>query len=194
MFCPMCGAPNEDDSEFCGNCGAALALEDAPLEPEVDTPEEAAEAPEEVVGEAAPEAHVAVEVTEDEVEEISALPETEDADLQELEVAIPAPPVPPAPLKPAAPAVPTSGLAVASLVLAVGGLTILPLIGSIVAIILGYMARNDIRRRPGEVSGDGIATAGIVLGWIAVGLSVLGLLLFGGLTVCGVCGAIGSGG
>jgi hypothetical protein len=56
------------------------------------------------------------------------------------------------------------------------------------------MARNDIRRRPGEVSGDGIAMAGIVLGWIAVGLSVLGLLLFGGLAVCGVCGAIGSGG
>jgi hypothetical protein len=63
-----------------------------------------------------------------------------------------------------------------------------------VAIILGYMARNDIRRRPGEVSGEGIAMAGIVLGWIAVGLSVLGILLFGGLTACGVCGALGSGG
>ena len=185
MFCPMCGAPNEEDSEFCGNCGAALALEDAPLEPEVDSPEEAADALDEVVGEAAPEAHVAVEVKEEEVEEISALPEIEDADPQELELAFPAPP---------APGVPTSGLAIASLVLAVGGLTILPLIGSIVAIILGYMARNDIRRRPDEVSGDGIAMAGIVLGWIAVGLSVLGLLLFGGLTACGVCGALGSGG
>jgi hypothetical protein len=190
MFCPMCGAPNEDDSVFCGNCGAALALEDAPLELKADTPEEAAEALHEVVGEA----HVAVEVTEDEVEEFSTLPETGDVEPQELEVALPAPPAPPAPPTPPAPSVPTSGLAIASLVLAVGGLTILPLIGSIVAIILGYMARNDIRRRPNEVAGDGIATAGIVLGWIAVGLSVLGLLLFGGLTVCGVCGALGSGG
>jgi hypothetical protein len=191
MFCPMCGAPNEDDSEFCGNCGAALALEDAPLELESDTAEEAAEVLDDVAGEAAPEARVAVEVTEEEVEEVSALPETEDADPQELEVAIPAPPAPPAPPMPTVPAVPTSGLAIASLVLAVGGLTILPLLGSIVAIILGYMARNDIRRRPGEVSGNGIAMAGIVLGWIAVGLSVLGLLLFGGLAVCGVCGAFG---
>ena len=56
------------------------------------------------------------------------------------------------------------------------------------------MARNDIRRRPGEVSGEGIAMAGIVLGWIAVVLSVLGLLLLGGLAVCGVCGATGAGG
>jgi hypothetical protein len=189
----MCGAPNEDDSEFCGNCGAALALEDASLEPEVETPEEAAEALDEAVGEV----HVAVEVTEEEVEEISALPETEDADPRELEIAIPAPPAPPIypePARPTAPGIPTSGLAIASLVLAVGGLTIMPLIGSIVAVILGYMARNDIRRRPDEVSGDGIAMAGIVLGWIAVGLSVLGLLLFGGLAVCGVCGAFGSGG
>ena len=117
------------------------------------------------------------------------MPETEDAGPQELEVAIPAPPAPPIypePARPTAPAVPTSGLAIASLVLAVGGLTIMPLIGSIVAVILGYMARNDIRRRPDEVSGDGIAMAGIVLGWIAVGLSVLGLLLFGGLALVAV--------
>jgi hypothetical protein len=191
MFCPMCGAPNEDESVFCGNCGAALALEDATVEAGTETAEEAAEALDEIVEEDTP------EVTEDRVEEVSALPEGEDADLQELELAVPAPPAPPIYPEPARPtglAVPTSGLAIASLVLAVGGLTILPLVGSIVAIILGYMARNDIRRRPGEVSGDGIAMAGIVLGWIAVGLSVLGLLLFGGLAVCGVCGAIGSGG
>jgi predicted acyltransferase len=83
-------------------------------------------------------------------------------------------------------------MAIASLVLGIGGLTILPLLGSIVAIVLGYMARRDIRQRPGEVSGDGMALAGIVLGWIAVGLSVAGLLVFGGITACGLCGALGS--
>ena len=31
MFCPMCGAPNEDDDEFCGNCGATLGT-DLPAE------------------------------------------------------------------------------------------------------------------------------------------------------------------
>ena len=24
MFCPQCGAPNEDEAVFCGNCGAVL--------------------------------------------------------------------------------------------------------------------------------------------------------------------------
>jgi hypothetical protein len=72
-------------------------------------------------------------------------------------------------------------------------LTILPLLGSILALIFGYMARNDIRQRPGDVSGDGLAVAGIVMGWIAVGLTILGILGFGGVMVCGMCGAVGSG-
>ncbi|RPI53071.1 MAG: DUF4190 domain-containing protein [Chloroflexi bacterium] len=83
-------------------------------------------------------------------------------------------------------------MAVASLLLGIGGLTIVPLLGSILAIILGYMARKDIRQRPGETTGEGLATAGIVLGWIAVGLAVLGLLLFGGITICSLCGFFGS--
>ncbi|MGD2206084.1 MAG: DUF4190 domain-containing protein [Anaerolineae bacterium] len=84
-------------------------------------------------------------------------------------------------------------MAVASLVLGLGGLTVLPLLGSILAIIFGYMARNEVRQRPHEVSGEGLAVAGIVLGWIAVGLAVLGVLLalFGlGVGICGfgLCG------
>ena len=85
--------------------------------------------------------------------------------------------------------VPTSGMAIASMVLGIGGLTFLPLLGSIVAVILGSMARGDIRRRPDEVSGDGVALVGVVLGWIGIGLSVLGLLLFGAITVCAIAGA-----
>lgn len=48
MFCPMCGAPNEDDAVYCGNCGAALKPDVAPspgatAEPEpVAGPDEAA--------------------------------------------------------------------------------------------------------------------------------------------------------
>jgi predicted acyltransferase len=92
------------------------------------------------------------------------------------------------------PSVPSSGLAIASLVLGICGLTILPLLASILAIIFGYMARRDIRQRPGEISGEGMAMAGIVMGWIAVGLAVAGLLLFGGITACGICSSLGSAG
>ncbi|MGQ0481504.1 MAG: DUF4190 domain-containing protein [Pseudonocardia sp.] len=71
---------------------------------------------------------------------------------------------------------PTNGLAVASLVL---GIIWVYWLGSIAALILGYLARRQIRER-GE-SGDGLAVAGIVLGWIGVGvlLIVLGLFVVG---------------
>jgi len=84
-------------------------------------------------------------------------------------------------------------MAIASLVLGIGGLTFLPLVGSIIAVILGPMARNEIRRRPDQVSGDGVALVGMILGWIGIGLTVLGLLLFGAITVCAMAGAFGAG-
>jgi uncharacterized membrane protein len=182
-----------------------LSLEDASLKAEIETPEDApeeleakAEAVDDLAEEAMAEAEVTADVKEDSVEDVLPVPDSKDLlpapQEPDIELPPPAPPAYPAPARTTAGAAPTSGLAIASLALAVGGLTILPLLGSIVAIILGYMARKEIRRRPGELSGDGIATAGIVLGWIAVAVSVLGLLLVGGLGICGICGAMGSGG
>jgi uncharacterized membrane protein len=83
-------------------------------------------------------------------------------------------------------------LAIASLILSIGGLTFLPILGSIVGVILGYMARSEIRRRPDEVGGDGMALVGLILGWIGIGLMVLAGLFFGAITVCSVCGALGA--
>jgi hypothetical protein len=71
----------------------------------------------------------------------------------------------------------TSGNAVASLVLGIAGLVIFPVIPSILAIVLGRSAKRDIRERPG-LSGEGLATAGIVLGWIGVALIALAVVLF----------------
>ena len=58
----------------------------------------------------------------------------------------------------------TNGLAIASMVL---GILWIYWIGSFLALIFGYVARNQIRQR--NQSGDGMAIAGIVLGWIGVG-------------------------
>ncbi len=81
---------------------------------------------------------------------------------------------------------PTSGLAVASLVGGILGWTLMPVIGSLVGIICGHMARAEIRRDP-RIEGDGMAIAGLVLGWVSIALSVLTLLaiifIFGGLAV-----------
>jgi hypothetical protein len=41
-------------------------------------------------------------------------------------------------------------------------------IGSILALIFGYIARSQIKRSQGRQTGGGMAIAGIVLGWIGV--------------------------
>jgi hypothetical protein len=70
---------------------------------------------------------------------------------------------------------PSSTLAIVSLVSAILGFTLAPVIGTIVALITGYMARNETRSIPPRASGEGLATAGIIMGWIQVGLIVIGI-------------------
>jgi hypothetical protein len=93
--------------------------------------------------------------------------------------------VPPAPvpppggphgLRPYAPvaAPSTNGMAVASLVL---GILWIYWIGSVLALIFGYIARQQINQAQGMQQGRGMATAGIVLGWIGVGFLILFMLL-----------------
>ena len=73
---------------------------------------------------------------------------------------------------------PSSTLAIVSLIAGIGGFTFLPVLGGIVAIITGYMARKETRAIPPGASGDGMATAGIIMGWIQVGLFVVGVCCF----------------
>ena len=81
----------------------------------------------------------------------------------------------------------TSTLAVVSLIFGILGWILIPWIGSLVAIVTGHLARGEIRRSPGALDGDGMAIAGLVLGWINVVLCVLAVaavvLFFGGLAV-----------
>lgn len=70
---------------------------------------------------------------------------------------------------------PSSTLAIVSLVSALLGFTFVPVIGGIVALITGYMARNETRSIPPRASGDGLATAGIIMGWVQLGLLVVGV-------------------
>ena len=78
-----------------------------------------------------------------------------------------------------------STLAVVSLVSGLLGWTLLPFLGSIVAIITGHMARAEIRRSPDTFDGDGLAVAGLVLGWLSIALGIMAIiaifLFFGGI-------------
>ena len=171
MFCPQCGAPNEDDAIFCGNCGAVLDLDEASAQVETEEPQEGfAEEPTD-------------DISEDEASELASF-------MDEL----PAEPPPPPPPPPAyAASVQTSGMAIASLVMGIAGWTVLPILGSILAIVFGYAGRNEIRRRPDELTGEGLAVAGLVLGWLMVGITILGLCL-GAIGFCFFFGLMGASG
>ncbi|MGH8027133.1 MAG: DUF4190 domain-containing protein [Pseudoxanthomonas sp.] len=71
----------------------------------------------------------------------------------------------------------TSTLAVVSLVSGILGWTLLPFLGSLVAIVTGHMARKEIRRDP-ALDGDAMAIIGLVLGWVAVIGTLLAILAF----------------
>jgi hypothetical protein len=61
----------------------------------------------------------------------------------------------------------TSTLAIVSLIFGVVCWVALPFIGALVAIICGHSARSEIRHAPpGTIEGDGMALAGLILGWV----------------------------
>lgn len=64
----------------------------------------------------------------------------------------------------------TNGFAIASLVL---GIIWVYWIGSILALVFGYVGMGQIDRSGGRQGGRGLAIAGIVLGWIGVGFLLL---------------------
>lgn len=86
-----------------------------------------------------------------------------------------------------------SGMAIASLILSILGLIgVLPFLGSVIGLILGYSARNEIDRSGGMLTGREMAKWGIILGWVGLGLIVLaiclvvtGVLAIPGLAICG---------
>ncbi len=81
---------------------------------------------------------------------------------------------------------PTSTLAIVSMIAGITGFTIFPAIGTIVALIAGYAARKETRAVPPQASGDGLATAGIIMGWVQVGLTILGICTAAAFLIFGI--------
>lgn len=75
---------------------------------------------------------------------------------------------------------PSNGMAVASLVLGILGLVLWLVFGwvlSIVAVILGHVAKSQIDQSRGAQGGRGMAIAGLVMGWIGVAFAVIFIVL-----------------
>ncbi|HEX6023238.1 MAG TPA: DUF4190 domain-containing protein [Solirubrobacter sp.] len=67
----------------------------------------------------------------------------------------------------------TPGTATAALILGICAILVCPIICAPLALIYGNKARNEIDASGGRLGGRGMATAGIVLGWIGVAWAVL---------------------
>jgi hypothetical protein len=80
----------------------------------------------------------------------------------------------PAPAQPAGVGSQVNVLAIASVVVAVlwfAGL------GAVLALVFGYRARRQIKDSTGSQTGSGLATAGIILGWIGIAIVVTAVIL-----------------
>jgi len=74
----------------------------------------------------------------------------------------------------APPARQNSTLALTSMILGILGWTVLPLLGSIIAVVTGHMAKNEIKNSREQLGGDGMALAGLILGYtnLTLGLCI----------------------
>jgi len=79
---------------------------------------------------------------------------------------------------PPAPPASTSGWAIFSLIAGILAWLGVFGLGGIVAIITGYIAKNEINNSAGRVGGNGMATTGLVLGWLNIAVACLAVCLF----------------
>ena len=70
---------------------------------------------------------------------------------------------------------PTNTLAIVSFVLGIASYVAVPIIGAIAAVVLGHMARGQIRQT-GE-GGGGFALAGLILGYVHLALAVIAIAI-----------------
>jgi hypothetical protein len=87
------------------------------------------------------------------------------------------PGMPPPGYPPVRTVLPTDGMAVASFVAAIISWVFCPVIAAVLAIIFGFISRSNIKQSNGTLGGDGFALAGLVIGFINLGLVLLAVII-----------------
>lgn len=68
-----------------------------------------------------------------------------------------------------------STLALLSMIFGIASYFVIPFIGAIAAVVLGHMGKNEIKKSAGMLKGNGMATAGLILGYVQLGLFVVSI-------------------
>jgi hypothetical protein len=164
MKCPTCGAENEAGAAFCYSCGSPLTASPAPSStgPTVAL---------------SPALQETLERTPQPAQRpaVSALPVEPASGSRVYQV----PGSSPSPYTATigAPSR-TSSMAIVALVLGIISFMGLFFIGGIGAVATGHLARREIRDSGGQVTGDGAALAGLILGYVNILLSILVMVGF----------------
>lgn len=86
----------------------------------------------------------------------------------------------PAPVYPAVPVTrPTNTLAIASIVCSAASWVVAPLFAAIIGVVLGHMARKQIREGGGVESGDELAVAGLAIGYVHLAFTLVLIVVIG---------------
>jgi hypothetical protein len=78
---------------------------------------------------------------------------------------------------------------VVSLIFGILSWVMLPVIGPIVAVVAGHMARAEIRASNGQVGGGGMAMAGLVLGYLQIALLALAICAIVAIAILATLGS-----
>jgi hypothetical protein len=68
-------------------------------------------------------------------------------------------------------------LAIISLACGVSAFVFVPFLGAVTAIITGHLGLHQIKKSDGKLTGKGMATAGLVLGYTQIGMTLLIFIL-----------------
>jgi Domain of unknown function (DUF4190) len=71
----------------------------------------------------------------------------------------------------------TNGWAIASFIFSITGFVLLGIVGSILGVVFGHIAQNQIKRAVPPEEGSGLATAGLIMGYIGIGINILLIVL-----------------
>jgi len=75
------------------------------------------------------------------------------------------------------PPLPINPLALASFILGSTSFFMLPVLGAIAAVITGHLAKQEMKARPYTFSGEGFATAGLILGYAHLALTLIAIIV-----------------
>jgi hypothetical protein len=149
MFCFRCGASMPDDAQVCPQCATPVANAPAPTPP----PPPSGQQP---------------QASSSSSSWLNAPPQGQYPGQGQYPPAQYSPGYFPPPQQ-----APTDGKATASLVFGILSLICFGIFAGLPAIILGHLSRGEVKRSMGRLSGAGMALAGLIMGYISIGVSAL---------------------